>query len=99
MTGAPDTAVIVGALIAVLGGIMVFTYLGSGAYRRHQCRWSPVAVSNLKMAPFMPEQTAVLKRCAGCGDLQSTTLVGAWTFAQLLGAEAKAGTAAEDVAG
>ncbi|MFG1709185.1 hypothetical protein ACFLIM_38940 [Nonomuraea sp. M3C6] len=99
MTGAPDTAVIVGAVIAVLGGVIVFSYLASSASRRHQCRWAPVAVSNLKMAPFGPEQTAVLERCAGCRGLRSTTLVGAWTFAQLLGREAEAGTAAEDVAG
>ncbi|MEV0617612.1 hypothetical protein AB0I81_30125 [Nonomuraea sp. NPDC050404] len=101
MTGIPDAAVIVGGVIAVLGGLIVASYLSSSS-RHHRCRWSPLAVSNLRMTPFMAEQTAVLKRCARCGDLQSTTLVGAWTFAQVIGLDAEAGTAAgiaaEDVA-
>ncbi|MEV0149725.1 MULTISPECIES: hypothetical protein [unclassified Nonomuraea] len=97
MIGVPDTAVIVGSVIAVLGGVIVFSYLASSESRRHQCRWSPVAVSKLKAVAFGSDQTAVLKRCC-CGALQSTTLVGAWTFAQVVGAEAEAGTAAEDVA-
>ncbi|GGO63076.1 hypothetical protein [Nonomuraea cavernae] len=98
MTGAPDTAVIVGVVIAVLGGVLVFCYLASGSRQRHQCRWSPVGVSSVKTMPFGPVQTAVLQRCNGCGEHQSTTLVGEWTLAQLLGVEAEAGTAAEGIA-
>ncbi|MEQ4724740.1 hypothetical protein [Nonomuraea sp. B19D2] len=99
MIGAPDTGVILGAVIAVLGGLVVFSYLASSASRRHQCQPSPVAVSYTKVLPFGPVQTAVLRRCAGCGDIQSTTLVGEWTLAQVLGIEAAAGTAAKEVAG
>lgn len=97
MTGAPDAAFIVGAVIAVLGGLLVASYLTSSP-RNHQCRWSPVAVCTVRPAPFAPEQTAVLRRCARCGDLATTTLVGAWTLAQVTGttsASAAAGTDAE----
>ncbi|QFY09600.1 hypothetical protein GBF35_25730 [Nonomuraea phyllanthi] len=93
MTGVPDVAFIVGGVIAVLGGLIVASYLSSSP-RHHRCRWSPVAVSNVRSAPFTPEETAVLKRCARCGDLQSTTLVGSWTFAQVIGLDAEAGAAA-----
>lgn len=99
MTGAPDMAVIVGAVIAVLGGVRVFSYLASGSNRRHQCRWLPVGISHVTRSPFGPVETAVLDRCSRRGEFRAKTLVGKWTFAQLLGADDGAGTAAEDVAG
>lgn len=85
-TGGPDPAVIVGVVIAVLGGLVAFSYLTSRAARRpHRCRWTPVAVSDIRTTPFAPQATAVLRKCDGCGEFESTTLLGTWTLDQLLG--------------
>ncbi len=93
MIGIPDAAFVVGGVVAVLGGLIVASYLSS-SQRNHRCRWSPVAVCNVRHGPFLPEQTAVLKRCDRCGDLASSTLVGSWTYAQVIGLDAEAGVAA-----
>ncbi|GAA1768350.1 hypothetical protein [Nonomuraea bangladeshensis] len=96
MTG-PGAAFIVGGVIAVLGGLAVFSYLASSAQRRpHQCRWTPVAVSDIKAASFAPQATAVLQKCDGCGELESTKLIGTWTLDQVRGSHSAAGTAGDD---
>lgn len=101
MIGAPDTAVIVGAVIALLGGVVVLSYLGhagDGTYRRHQCqRWEPIAVSDLNVQPFQPVKTAVLKRCVRCGDIVAMALIGQWTLDQVRNVEAEAGAVDEGV--
>ncbi|MDP9843310.1 hypothetical protein [Streptosporangium lutulentum] len=77
-------------VVVVLGIAVVFGYLGLAAGdtrpSRHECQWETLAATPLPPFPFQHAQTAVLKRCDGCGELQTMNLTGQWTLTQLTSA-------------
>lgn len=90
MIEGPTDAALFVCVVVILGIAVVLSYLGfaRGDTRpsRHECQWETLSVSPLPpMIPFQHAQTAVLKRCDGCGQLQTVTLAGQWTLNQLTG--------------
>jgi|SRR5215831_16977231 len=59
--------------------------------RRHRCDLRPVDVQPLELLPAgvlwgkAVPRTIVLRRCAGCGNLDTLTLDGAWSIEQCRG--------------
>jgi hypothetical protein len=66
--------------------------------RRHRCDLRPVDVQHREqMRPGAvfgrpAEQTLVLRRCKGCGDLDTIELEGTWTLEQVCGGRLSAVT-------